>query len=196
MPSVANVGLFAARTLWENRPGFNPRWNTHNEQRPIQLNRADYTRTAGSCIGVQIGPNQTVANTNDIIGCEIRARSAAVETGALIAVKGEPNAASGTAALTAARSFESNITVKGTRTVSGHVSALRTFLDVDSTVTVSGFKSVIVVATPNVSAWNYFAHFEASSGLVATNADRAATHVIPIRSGSTNLWLLATDALA
>ena len=196
MPIVAEVGIFAARTLSENRAAFNPRWNTHNEQRPIQLNRANYTRTAGSCIGVQIGPNQTVANTNDIIGAEIRARSS-VSTGALIAVKGEPNASSNTGTVGAARAFEANITVKGTRTVTADVSALRAFLDVDSTVTVTGKKSVIVVATPNVSGWDYFADFEASGPFDATNGTYStADGFIKIRvpEGDARLpYFLGTD---
>lgn len=189
MPIPAEVGLFAARTLFENRAAFNPRWNTHNEQRPIQLNRANYTRTAGSCIGVQIGPNQTVANSNDIIGAEIRARSQ-VSTGALIAVKGEPNAASNTGTVGAARAFEANITVKGTRTVTNDVSALRAFLDVDATVTVTGKKSVMIVATPNVSAWDYLVDMEASSGVVTAAAvGGAQSHKIKVRSGGTDFFI-------
>lgn len=190
MPVPSEVGIFGARFLPENRAGFNPRWNTHAEGRPIQLNRSNYTRTTGSCIGVQIGPNQTVANTNDIIGAEIRARSAAVATGALIAVKGEPNAASGTGTVGAARSFESNITVKGTRTVTNDVSAMRTFLDVDSTVTVTGKKSVLVVATPNVSTWDYLLDLETNSGVVTAAAvGGSQSHKIKIRNAGTDFFI-------
>jgi hypothetical protein len=167
MSIVAEVGIFGARFRNENRASFNPRWNTHDEGKPIHLNRANYSRTTGSCIGVQIGPNQTVANSNDIIGAEIRARSAAVATGALIAVKGEPNAANGTGTVGALRSFEANITAKGTRTVTNDISALRAFLDVDSEVTVTGRKSVILVAQPNVSGWDYLLELGASPGFLS-----------------------------
>ena len=196
VPTVDLVGIRAPKFRYESRANVNPTWISRDQGRPIQLNRVDYDRSTGSVISVQIGPNQIATTTHDVIGAEVRARST-VGTGALIAVKGEPNAVSSTAGLTAARSFESNITVKGTRTVSADICALRTFLDVDSTVTVTGKKSVIKVASPNVSQWQYLADIESgNSALVATNADRAATHVIPIRFGSTDLWLLATDALS
>lgn len=176
MPVVSEVGIFGARFRNENRASFNPRWNTHDEGKPIQLNRINYNfRTTGSCIGVQIGPNQTIANTNDIIGAEIRARSAAVQTGALIAVKGEPNAANGTATVGALRAFEANITAKGTRTVTNDISALRVFLDVDSTVTVTGKKSVLLVANENVSGWDYLIDSETGAGVHVVGAGTYST---------------------
>ena len=168
----------------------NPSIRTHDESKPIHLNRFNYTRTAGSVIGVQVGPNQTATTTHGITGMEVRARST-VGTGTLIGVNSQPNAKSSSATIAGGvRAFEANVEVKGTRTVDSDVSALRTFLDVDSTVTVTGKKSVILVATPNVSGWDYLVDAETSAGFVVEAAvGGSQSHKIRVRSGGTEYFI-------
>lgn len=164
-PETSTWGIYASKFRVDNRSGQNPRWVSQLDSRPIHLNRRDYTRSDGSSIALQCGPNQTVLTTHDVIGAEFRARSAGVGTGGLIGVKSDPNATTGTGTILAVRGFETNITVNGTRTVTTDISALRAFLDVASTVTVTGKKSVIQVPNENQSAWDYLLNSETSAGI-------------------------------
>jgi len=187
------VGIRAAKIRFENRPGINPTWNTHDESKPIRIARHDFIRTTGGNIGMQVGPNQTVLTTHGVTGAEFRARST-VGAGALIGVNSNPAGKSSTAGLTAVRAFEANVEVKGTRTVSADVCALRAFLDADSGVTVTKKKSVIVVATPNVSGWNNFVDFETNTGCLTGNDTlSSAKETIRIRVGSTVRFLQLYD---
>jgi len=187
-------GLSAHR-IRRAKPGANPQFNSEQEDKPVQINRRDYTRTAGSCIALQVGPNQTVVTTNDVIGAEFRARSAAVGTGSLLGVSSNPQATSDTSATGPVKAFEANLTVKGTRT-STEIAALRAFLDVDSTVTATNGKNVITVAAPNVSQWdNLFRIESANTTLVQAATNSVIDHAIPIKFGSTTYYIGLYDSL-
>lgn len=176
VPTVDLVGIRAPKFRYESRANVNPTWISRDQGRPIQLNRVDYDRTSGSIIGVQIGPNVTATTTHQATGTEIRARSGNVATGGLLAVNADVNASSSSEDVNGSvKAVEANITVKGTRTVDSVVAALRAFLDVDSTVTVTGKKSVIVVATPNVSGWDNLVDSETNAGLHVVGAGTYST---------------------
>jgi hypothetical protein len=163
-PDISLVGVKIPR--YRRLPiTSNPTINSGQDSKPVHINRRDYDRTDGSCIGFQAGPNQTVVTTHDIIGAEIRARTNAVGSGGITAVKAEPTATSGTGTIGSVRGFETNITVNGTRTVTNDISALRAFLDVAATVTVTGKKSIIQVANENQSAWDYLLNSETGAGI-------------------------------
>lgn len=191
VPTVDLWGIRAPKYRYEGRNAINPTWISKDQSRPIQLNRVDYDRSAGSIIGVQIGPNVTATTTHQATGAEIRARSGNVAIGGLLAINADANASSSSETITGSvKALEANITVKGTRTVSSVVTALRALLDADSTVTVTGKKSVIVVATPNVSGWDYLADMEASAGMVVVAAvGGSQTHKIRVRSAGVEYFI-------
>lgn len=186
-----SVGILASRVrhLPLKSAGItNESWNSQLDNKPIQLNRRNFDRTNGSSIAVQIGPNQTVANTNDVIGAEIRARTAGVGTGALAPVKADAVLATATAVATvsAIKCFEANIDFPDSGsayTITNNINAFRTFLDMGAGHTVSGKKAVFCIATPNTSGWDYLFDVESSSGLhtVASGTYSTAEGYLTVR---------------
>lgn len=103
---------------------------TQSDSKPVRINSRDYTQTSGSSIGFQVKPNQTVANTDNVIGGEISPRIASGVAGKGITGPHVDAYLKGTAAGTISadvRGLELEMITDngGTRTISGNVSALR-----------------------------------------------------------------------
>ena len=169
--------------------------DTQTDNRQVRINSRDFVQTTGSSIGIQCKPRQNATSTCDVIGAEISPRTGDVGAGALIAVRGDPVLQQATAARTvsAVRGYECNIDFPGAGsaiTITNDVTAFRTFLDMGVGHTVSGKKSVVLVATPNTSGWDYLFDLEASSGVVTSAAvGGSQDKKINIRIAGTNYFI-------
>jgi hypothetical protein len=62
-------------------------------------------------------------------------------------------------------------------------------------MTFSGKKNAIKIAAQNSGAFDYFLNLDASqTALLFAKTSAAVTHVIPIRFGSTNYWIMVSNA--
>lgn len=156
--------------------------NSVDDSRPIRLNSRDYDRTAGDVIGIQCKPNQVATMVNKSVkGAEFSPRitdAGIGSSGALIALTADPVLKAATSARTvgSVRCIECNPSLPGSGsayTVT-NLDGIRIFLDKGAghTVTTS---SVIRVATPNTSGWDFFAAFEASNGCTVSTAGTYST---------------------
>lgn len=169
---------------------------TQADNKPIKLNSRNYTDTSGGNSAVQIKPNQNVTTTGDLAGLEVSPRYNDAGGGSLVCIKCDPVIKDATSARTVAavRGLEINIDLPNAGSVvtfTNDVSAIRVFPDFGSGHTFQGVRTILEIAAPNTSNFQYFMEVEAgNSGWIATSGTPATNggHIL-IRVGGTDKYI-------